>query len=412
MNNHQKNSLALLFSYRFIERIAFFTFISILMKMLNTLAVDNSPSDYAMIYSFFYTSIGISAILSGILGDLKNRQKIVVVGFIIVLVSAVLITLLTVQNLLGQLLLIPLGVGFGMIGVNTIVLLGDIYNEKVKEIKGLPGFVFHSLILDIASLIGIFIGARVFSEFGFEVVMIVVMVEMALALLLLILFKKNFEKINFHTISNTSTYESTNHKYLNGYILSATLILAFVFSIISNQKSLIVIHYLNRSIIDPIFSLSLREIDKLFSILFLVVFFVFILLKKRLNWKVIYNILAISALIYAITYAFLALINISHLFKLDTISSLSILTLLVIAGTLLYSTISYAIYRSAPRKNKGLFQGTLHLIHVITGSFLSTSFLIQQEIGTNWLYVFFTIIALGLVFITLKVIRSIDHKKN
>ncbi len=413
MNPSQQNSLALLFSYRFFERLAFYSIVALLMKMLIPLSTLDSSQNFVMIYSIFYSIIVVSAILSAILGDFKNRPKIILAGFIVVLSSLALIMIISLDSFFGRILLIPLGFGFGMIGTNTRVLLGDIYLEKEEEIKALPGFIILSIIIDIAILVSGVIKLWFTYKEDTQVMMILIILELILAFILFMFFKKGFNKIERAPISTDLKYESTNHKYLNGYILSVTLILALVFTVISNMKSMILSTYLWQQV-DILWPLQVayEKIDTLFSVLLMGIFLVFILIKKSLNWKIIFQILAFGAATFGLAYTFSAFFDFADLFQSNTVNILLIIGLIVLASTLVYPIISYIIYRSAPQKHKGLFMGVLSAIYTLLGTSIAFNYQVAKIIGYGGLFVIIAITAIILVFVILKIIKSIEQKQS
>ena len=413
MNSYQKSSLAFLFSYRFFERLAFYSMVALIMKVLLPISTQDSSHNLGTIYSVFYSIIAISAVLSAILGDFKNRPKVVLTGFIIVLILLVLITLVSIDSYLKSILLIPLGFGFGMIGTNTSVLLGDIYVEKKEEIKALPGFVIHSIIIDVAVLISGLISLWFIYKTAVQIRTLLILLEVILAFIFFLFFKKSFEKIERAPITADLKYESTNHKYLNGYILSVTLILALVFAIISNQKIVIISTYLWQYTTDlwPL-SFAYEKIETLFSILLMGGFLVFIFMIRNLKWKTIFQFLAIGAATFALAYTILAFFDFAVLFQLNAANTILIMGLLVLVGTIIHPIISYIIYRSAPRKHKGLFMGVLSAIYAIAGTSMAFNYQVSNAIGYGWFFVIIAITAISLVFFVLKIIKSIEQKQS
>ena len=413
MNSYQKNSLAFLFSYRFFERLAFYSLVAFIIKMMLSLSSHDSSHNFAITYSVFYSIIAVSAVLSAILGDFKNRPKIVLAGFIVVLSSLTLMMIISLDSSFGRILLIPLGFGFGMIGTNTSVLIGDIYLEKDEEVKALPGFIILSIIIDIAVLISGLITLWFTYTEDVQVMMVLIILELIIAFIFFMFFKKSFDKIERVPITTDLKYESTNHKYLNGYILSVTLILALVFAVISSQQSMINSLYLWQHA-DGLWPLSIahEKIDMLLSVLLMGGFLVFILIKKNLKWRMIFQFLTIGAVTFGLAFTFLAFFDFADLFQLNTVIILLIIGIIVLASTLVHPIISYIIYRSAPRKHKGLFMGTLSAISIIAGTSLAFNYQITEAIGYGGVFTIIAIIAIGLVFFIQKIIKSIEQKQS
>ncbi|MFA7389780.1 MAG: hypothetical protein WCZ71_05180, partial [Proteiniphilum sp.] len=83
---------------------------------------------------------------------------------------------------------------------------------------------------------------------------------------------------------------------------------------------------------------------------------------------------------------------------------------LLIAESILASTFLYAVYRSSPMKNKGLFQGIYYTVLAVAGSLLFTGKSLNEKMGP----MVFVIVA-GLLLISAMVLlwvkRSITKKE-
>jgi len=152
LNKEQKSSILLLLTSKTFERLAFYLIMAILVQYLvDSLKLETDKA--GIYYSIFYGVIGITTLFSGLLGDLRDRMKIVKIGFILLTVMYLAITFLPSISFVIVIALILLGLGIGLISPNIIVFLGNIYNEKENEIIGLPGFILFSITINIGALI-------------------------------------------------------------------------------------------------------------------------------------------------------------------------------------------------------------------------------------------------------------------
>lgn len=136
LNKEQKSGILFLLTSKTFERMAFFFVIPILIHFLNEL-LEFEFSKATIYYSLCYGAIGITSLFAGFLGDKLNRIRIVKIGFLILTIFYLVIVFLPNIPLLIATALVLLGVGIGLISPNIVVLLGNTYNEKGNEIKGL-----------------------------------------------------------------------------------------------------------------------------------------------------------------------------------------------------------------------------------------------------------------------------------
>ena len=186
----QKSGIIFLLASKGFERIAFYLIFTILIQyLIHSLEIDSIKAGY--IYSIVYSVIGLTAFVSGIIGDFKDRMKIVKIGFIILPIIYLALAFLPSANTVTIISLAIMGLGIGVITPNIIVFLGNIYNEKDTELLGLSGFVQFSVIVNLGSLIAPFIAVYLKDSFGYSSVFIVASLFAALAYFLFIKFQSH-----------------------------------------------------------------------------------------------------------------------------------------------------------------------------------------------------------------------------
>lgn len=77
-----QRSIGLLLLSRLFERLAFYLVLSILVNYLMD-KVQPGVKNVSLYYGFFIVAMMITTFFSGLLGDLRNRNKVVITGFVL-----------------------------------------------------------------------------------------------------------------------------------------------------------------------------------------------------------------------------------------------------------------------------------------------------------------------------------------
>ncbi len=402
LSKEQKSGILLLLASKTFERLAFYLIMAILVQyLMDSLKLEIDKA--GMYYSIFYGVIGISTLFSGLIGDLRDRMKIVKTGFILLTVMSLAIAFLPSINFVIITALIILGLGVGLIFPNIIVFLGNIYNEKENDIIGLSGFILFFITINIGALLAPLLSIFLKDYFGYNSIFIFASIFGLLSLILFLKFKSQYNKLNIiaEQKDNLGNIETKN---LNTIILVSILTIVVLIRFALNQKGL-TFTFAVRDYIENGFDLnhSLNNIEKYISIIFLLVFAVIVVRIKKLNWGKIFNIIMIGLIFSIIAFVLIAsfasssqLINGKNIF-------IQSYMFLIIAETLISPAILYSIYRSSPIKYKGLFQGISYVVLAISNSLLMYGVLLYEKNTSMTFIVFAIMLLIGVVLImTLK----------
>ena len=378
LNKEQKSGILLLLTSKTFERLAFYLIMAILVQyLMDTLKLETDKA--GIYYSIFYGVIGITTLFSGLLGDLRDRTKIVKVGFILLTVMYLTITFLPSISFLIVTALILLGLGIGLISPNIIVFLGNIYNEKENEIIGLPGFILFSITINIGALIAPFLSIFLKNNLGYNSVFLFAFIFGLISTILFLKFKSHYNKLNLIT-EQKDKLENIDTKKLNIFILISILIIGVFIRFALNQKGLI-FTFATRDYVENGFNLNqtLNNIEKYISIIFLLLLAFSVTRMKRLNWGKIFNLIFIGLIFSIVAFILIASYSsISQLIGGNTLFIQSYIFILI-AETLILPAILYTIYRSSPIKYKGLFQGISYVVIAISNSLLFYGALLYEK---------------------------------
>ncbi len=406
LNNEQKSGIRLLLTSKAFERLAFYLIMAILLQyLMDSLKLESVAVGYY--YSAFYGIIGFTTLFSGLLGDLKDRMKIVKAGFILLPLMYLAIAFLPSISYITITALIILAIGIGLISPNIIVFLGNIYNEKGNEIVGLSGFVLFTITVNLGALIAPPLSIFLKDSFGINSIFLVAALFGLLSLFLFLKFKIQYNKINL-IAEQKSNLINTKSKNLNTIILVSILAIGVLIRFALNQKGLTftfaIMDYIENA--DDL-NQTLNDIEKYISFIFLFLFAIFIVRLKKLNWGKIFNFIIIG-LIFSIA-AFVLIASFTPLSKLINEKSIFIQSyvLLIIAETLISPAILYSIYRSSPIKYKGFLQGISLFVIALSNSLLFLGALLYEKNASLCFIVFGIILLIAiLLIISLKKITN------
>jgi MFS family permease len=415
LNKEQKSSILLLLASKTFERLAFYLVMAILVQyVMESLKLETGK--VGIYYSIFYGIIGITTLFSGLIGDLRDRMKVVKIGFILLPLMYLAIAFLPSINYVIITALIILGLGIGLISPNIIVFLGNIYNEKENEVIGLPGFILFSITINIGALIAPLLSVFLKDNFGYNSIFLFSSLFGLLSLILFLKFKSHYNKLNL-IAEQKNNLVNIEIKNLNTIILVSILTIGVLIRFALNQKEL-TFTIAARDYLESGFDINhtLTNIEKYISIIFLLVFALLVTRIKTLNWGKIFNIIIIG-LIFSII-AFVLIVSFSSLSQLINGKTIFINSyiLLIIAETLISPAILYSIYRSSPIKYKGFLQGISLFVLGISNSLLFLGILLYEKNDSVTFIVFAIMLLIATILImTLKKtvnIKLTDIERN
>lgn len=372
----QKTGISVLLLSKLFERISFYLVMSILVRYL-TDSLNIEATTAGVYYSIFYGAIFIMSLVSGLIGDIGYRVKIVTTGFVIMPAMYLLLAFLPNAIAATMTTLIILALGIGLVSPNIIVLLGNIYNEKNNEIIGLSGFILFSIITSTGGFIAPLLSVFIRNNLGYSTVFVFASVFVLISLVLFNRFKLISAQLAPDKVENI---ESRPIKNLNTVILFSILIIGILIRFALNQNDL-TFTYSVKDYMDNGYHLSqtFKDFDSYISIILLTVFAITIARTKQLTWAKVFNIILVGVILCSFVFISLACYHsLSQTLEPSTIFIKSFVILLI-AETLISPTIFYTIYRSSPIKRKGLFQGISYLIMGISNQLLFLGAMLYQK---------------------------------
>ena len=408
MNKEQKSGILLLFASKTFERLAFYLIMAILVQYLvDSLKLETEKA--GIYYSVFYGVIVITTLFSGLLGDLRDRMKIVKTGFMLLTVMYLVIPFLPSISFVIVIALILLGLGIGLMSPNIIVFLGNIYNEKENEILGLSGFILFSITINIGGFIAPLLSIFLKNNLGYNSVFLFAFIFGLISLVLFLKFKSHYNRLNL-IAEHKDNFENTDTKKLNTFILISILTIGILIKFALYQKGL-TFTFAIRDYLENGFSLNhtLNNIGNYISIILLILFSFSVTRIKQLNWSKIFDII-FTGLIFSIV-SFVLIASFSSISQLINGKSLFIQSyiFLLIAETLISPVFLYITYRSSPIKHKGLFQGVSYVIIAISNGLLFSGALIYEN-NASMAFVGFAII-LSIAAILIMILKKIVEIK-
>lgn len=401
-------SIGLLLLSRLFERVAFYLVLSILVNYF-TEKLQPGMKNVSLNYSLFMIAMMITTFFSGLLGDLHNRNKVVITGFVLLTAMYLAVPFVTGVSFLQIAAFVLLGAGIGLTTPNMVVLLGNIYNEKEVEIRGLSGFILYMLAANLGALFAPLLSIFLKEQWGYTAVFLLAAVCGLIALLFFFLFSQPYGRLDL--VSEQKTYKpAVSVIKLNRFILYSMLIIAVLIGFSLQQRSstlVVAISDLTGKGVE--IASMIVPLEKYLLPVLLLLFAWWVSRIKTINWSKIFQLmllgLAVAITGYLIIAGFASLKEVVQ----EKIILYPSYIFLLIAESLLSSTILYAVYRSSPIKYKGLFQGVYHVAIAVSSSLLFPGVLLYQKMGS----MLFVIVA-GLLLISAIVIiwlkRSITKK--
>lgn len=408
LNKEQKSSILLLLASKTFERLSFYLIMAILVHyLIDSLKLEANKA--GIYYSVFYFVLALTTLFSGLLGDLRDRMKIVKTGFILLTGMYLIIVFLPSIDFVIIIALITLGLGIGLVSPNIIVFLGNIYNEKENEVIGLPGFILFSITINIGGLIAPLLSVYLKDNFGYNSIFLLASLFGFLSLILFLKFKKHYNNLNLIAEQKVKV-ENIVTKNLNKIILVSILAIGVLIRFALHQKGL-TLTMAARDYLDNGFNINqtLNNIVKYISPIFLIGFAIIMLRIKILNWGKVFNVIMIGLIFSIIAFVLLASYSsLSQIINGESIFAQSYI-LLMIAETLISPAILYSIYRSSPVKYKGLFQGISYMFISISNGLLFLGALLYEKNATMT-FIIFTIILFISVALIMTLKKITNHK--
>ena len=145
------------------ERFGFYTMMAILtLFLMSKFGIDGEQA--GKIYSFFYTSIYILALVGGLIADrLRNYKGTIIAGLIVMTAGYVMLMVPTITSkalIIGALMIIAFG--NGLFKGNLQALIGQLYdNEQYAKLRD-TGFQIFYMFINIGAMVAPFaaVGVR------------------------------------------------------------------------------------------------------------------------------------------------------------------------------------------------------------------------------------------------------------
>jgi len=409
VNKEQKTALSFLIISKAFERLAFYSIFAIFIFYL-TDNLKMSIDEAGGFYSTFYLSVGVSTLLFGFLGDFINRQKLVKIGMLLMTVFYLVLIFPPVSLFIQQAVFIALGICIGMTVPNTIVFLGNIYNERKMQILGLSGFIFFSLAIEFGAFIAPALSNAFREVIGYNSVFVLAFIFALISFVLYLFFDKKYSKLKLFAEQRKKT--EPKFKNLNITILVSILVIGVILKMVLYQKDLSLNNYIRDFVANGHDLVSrLQNIDKRFSLLILIFFGIVIAKLKKLNWDILFKLIFIGSIISAIVYIFMAFNGNEAGEKMNSALMIGLYTILLLFEAIISVIIFYAIYRASPIRYKGLFQGLTLFIFFMTNKFLFVGSTIYEHVGSVTFIGFSLFFILGAVLI-LVLMKAVESKKK
>ncbi len=406
INKNQIKGLSILLISRTFERTAFYMIMSILILFL-TKELNLETTKAGTFYSIFYGIITIVSLFSGLLGDLTNRIKVVKIGML--LMTILYFSLIFLPNSYPILLngFILLGISLGLNNTNISVFVGSIFNEKNTQIIGLTGFILYSIVINIGALFAPMIATSLRDSFGFNSIFILAFILAGISFVLYLIFSKIYSKLDLFIERKNEFETEKKYRNINLAIFLFVIILGIFIRFILQQRELTFTFYIRDFVVN---GFNFNENQKYLSIIFLLIFVVFTLIIRKLNWNKIFKIVLVGTIFGFIAYSLASTFKATDVEKISQLPIQIVFIFLVISETILYPTISYIIYRSSPIKFKGLFQGISYTI--VSSQLLIFGIRIYEKTNPNITFLIFSLILLISAISTIIFTKFIKNKES
>lgn len=407
LSKGQKEALFYLLASKTFERLAFYMLTAVLITfMADSLKLSNTT--ISLYYSIFYAVIAVMTIAGGVIGDFRGRPKVVFTGLLLVAIMYLAMALVPGSAGLVLVALVFLGFGIGLASPNIVVLLGNIYNEKGVETRGLPGFILLTLVTNIGAFVSPFVAVSLRSGAGYPYIFVTAFASGVLSLFLFSRFGASYRRLNLVAEQKDYLPES-KVKGLHKKIVYTMFAVAVLVRFALGQKGATMRQamgdFVEKSVTLRIF---IDNYQVVLSLILMLAFIIFLLFYSRQSWSGIFGILIAGIAVGAVAYLLVA--GFSYLSPLlgKELLFATAFGLIIVAETLILPVITYSIYRSSPAKHKGLFQGIAFLVIGLGGSLLALGFLLYSW-NAVFAFVTFAIVFIIAVFLILYLLRCVKR---
>ncbi|MDD2513572.1 MAG: MFS transporter [Proteiniphilum sp.] len=405
-----QSSIGLLLLSRLFERVAFYLLLSILVNYF-TEKLQPGMKNISINYSLFMGAMMITTFFSGLLGDLRNRNKVVITGLVLLTAMYLGVPFLPGVNFLLIAAFVVLGVGIGLTTPNMVVLLGNIYNEKENEIRGLPGFILFTFMAELGGVLAPLITGFLKPRWGFTPIFLLAAACGLAALLLFLQFSRKY-LISHPAAAQQHNQPSVSMRKLQKVILLSVLITALMAHLsLQLRGTTLVMALKDLTGMGAELSSMVVPMEMYLLPLLMLLFFVWVTRIRSMHWGRIFQMMLLG-----LAFAIVGYLTFAGFTSLQEVIGEKFIiypsySFLLIAESMLASTFLYAVYRSSPMKHKGLFQGIYYTVLAVAGGLLFTGKSLYEKLGP----MVFMIVA-GLLLINAIVLlwakRSITKKNK
>ena len=399
LNKEQKSGILFLLTSKTFESLAYYLVVAILLDFLcASLKIELGKT--GIYYTIWAGTYAITAIIAAFLGDKFNRVQIVKIGFMLTTIFYLVLAFLPGIPFLIAAALVLLGVGIGMTMLNTRILLGNIYNEKGNEIRGLSGFILYGLAINIGGLFAPQLAVFLKTEWGYNSVFLFAFILGLLSWILYLKFKSQYQKLELVAEQKENSETADTQKLHRLILFSILTIGVFIFFAVSQKEVSYQLSANNLLQNGSHLSQELSRVGMFIAIVLTALFAYSVLSIKNWDWGKLFNLILIGVAFAVISSLFM--ITLTSLSPINGNSLYSIAYILIlIAETLIAPVILYIVYRSSPLRHKGLFQGIFFLLGGLVNLLLYGGFYLSSENAVLTFVLFGIILIIAAVLILL-----------
>lgn len=393
LNKTAQRSIGLLLLARLFERMAFYLVLSILQSFL-MYQVQPGVKNIGLYYSFFMGTLIVTTFFAGLLGDKRNRNKVVITGFVLLTAMYLVVPFLSEVRFLVITAFVLMGAGVGLTLPNLVVLLGNLYKEKANEIRGLSGFILYTFVVELGGLLALLSTSFLKARWGSTSIFLLAAACGLVALLLFMQFTRTY-RLPEPEAAQQANQPSVSMKKQHRVILLSVLITALMINFsLEIRYSTLVLALKDFTGWSSELSSMLTPMERHLLPLLMLLFFGWVMRTKSMHWSRIFQLMLLG-LAFAIV-AYLAFAGFTPLkeFIGEKFIIYPAYSLLLVAESLLAPIFLYTVYRSSPVKYKGLFQGIYYGVLAVASSLM---FIGRSLYGSMGSMVFALIAALLLI---------------
>lgn len=371
LNKTAQESIGLLLLTRLFERSAFYLVLSILANFLMEI-VQPGMKNVGFYYSFFMVALIITTFFAGLLGDKRNRNKVVITGFVLLTTMYLAVPFLSGVIFLLITAFVLMGAGVGLTLPNMVVLLGNLYSEKDNEIRGLSGFILYTFMAELGGLLAPLSTSFLKTRWGFTPIFLLAGACGLVALLLFMHFTRTYRLTNpaaAQQPDQPSVLMRKQHRVILLSVLITALMISFSLQLRGTTLVLALKDFTGWA---TELSSILTPMEGYLLPLLMLLFFGWVMHIKSMHWGRIFQLMLLGLAFAIVGYlAFAGFIPLKE-FIGEKFIIYPAYSFLLIAESILTSIFLYTVYRSSPAKYKGLFQGIYYAVLALASSLLLT----------------------------------------